>query len=329
MKRWVRHFGLLLGIVATSAFVFYAVRTLRGQDLSRYASSTAIAGIAIAAIGYSLVIPLSALAWRQLLKDMGVGKRWGELSVIMSITQLAKYIPGNVGQHIGRAAMSIGRGIPLRPYTISVVIEAILAIVAATLIGVAGCGLAGMNAGILARHGATQLYVIVILAGAFALAIVLARRALPAMLRRLAAERGENATNSMLPRNGVLAFALSTYLLNYIVLGTGVTIMVMLLLPDMHAQWLLLTGSFALAWVIGFLAPGAPAGLGVREGLMLAMLQFSYARADGLLIVIALRLATTLGDILCFLAGSTAFFLTDRRASPHAANYSPGNDHEA
>jgi hypothetical protein len=329
MRRWVRHFGLLLGIVATAAFVFYAVRTLRGQDLSRYVSAAAIAGIAIAAMGYSLIIPLSALAWRQLLKDMEVTKRWSELGIIMSVTQLAKYIPGNVGQHIGRAAMSIRRGIPVRPYTISVVIEAVLAVVAATITGVAGCGLSGMSADILARHGITQLSTITTLACVFVLAIILARRLLPALLRQLASKRGENAARNILPRDGVLAFALSTYILNYAVLGAGFTIMVMLLLPDQHAQWLLLTGSFALAWVVGFFAPGAPAGLGVREGLMLALLQFSYARPDALLIVIALRLATTLGDIVCFLAGSAAFFLTDRRAPVHAANPSPGRDHEA
>lgn len=320
MKRWVRHSGLLLGVIATAAFAAYAARTLREQDLSQFVSIQSISGIVIAAIGSSLIIPLSAFAWQRLLRDVGVSKSWGELSIIMSVTQLAKYLPGNVGQHIGRAAMSIGRGIPLRPYSVSVIVEAVLALVAAIITGVAGCGLSGMGTAILEQHGTMKLSTIVILAGALLLAIILARHAIPLLLRRLKSKHGMDDGRNMLPRNGALAFALITYVLNYAVLGVGVTIMAMLLLPSQPPQWLLLTGSFALAWVIGFLAPGAPAGLGVREGLMLGLLQFSYSAPDALLLVIALRLATTLGDILCFFAGSGALFLAGRRASAHAAN---------
>lgn len=324
MKRWARHFGLLLGIVATVAFVFYAIRTLRGQDLSQYVSASAIAGIGVAAVGYSLIVPLSALAWRRLLGDMGNSRSWGELSIIMSVTQLAKYIPGNVGQHIGRAGMSLARGIPLRPYGISVVSEAVLAVLAATITGLFGCGLAGMNTGILKGYGAMELPIAIILAGAFVLAVLLIRRALPILLRRLVPRWDMDGAHHAMPRKGGLIYALSVYILNYLVFGTGITIMVMMLLPDQHAQWLLLTGCFALAWVIGFFAPGAPAGLGVREGLMLALLQFSYTRPDALLIVIALRLATTVGDILCFLAGSAALFLAGGRPRRNAANHSIG-----
>lgn len=329
MKRWVRYFGLLLSLVATVAFAAYAARTLRGQDLSQFVSLKAISGIVIAAIGSSVVIPLSALAWQRLLKDTGVDKSWSELSIIMSITQLAKYLPGNVGQHIGRAAMSIGRGIPVRPYTVSVMVEAVLALVAAIIVGVTGCGLSGMSAGILERHGTGKLSTIVILACALLLAIILARHALPIVLRRLKPDRDPDSAKNVLPGNGALLFALVTYVLNYAVLGAGVVIMVLMLLPGQHSQWLLLTGSFALAWVVGFLTPGAPAGLGVREGIMLALLQSTYSGPDAILIVIALRLATTLGDILCFLVGFAAFLLTGRHPPTHTTNRSMSTNNEA
>jgi hypothetical protein len=325
MKRWIRHFSLLLGVVATVAFVFYTVRTLRGQDLSQYVSASAIAGIGIAAVGYSLIVPLSALAWRRLLGDMGVSRCWSELSIIMSVTQLAKYIPGNVGQHIGRAALSAARGIPLQPYGISVISEAALAVLAATITGLVGCGLSGMSSGILKGHEAMAVPVVLILTGALVLAAFLVRRTLPVLLHRLAPNRDMDVAQDVMPHKEGLAYALGIYILNYLVFGTGITIMVLMLLPGQHAQWLLLTGCFALAWVIGFFAPGAPAGLGVREGVLLALLQFSYARPDALLIVIALRLATTAGDILCFLGGSAAFLLSGWRPHGSDTNHSIGN----
>jgi len=328
MKRWVRHFGLLLGLVATVAFAFYAIRTLRGQDLSQYLSVSAIAGIGIAAIGYSLIIPISSWAWRRLLSDMGVDKSWGELSIIMAVTQLAKYIPGNIGQHVGRAAMSLGRGIPLRPYSISVVSEAVLAVIAATFIGVAGCTMSGMSTAMLKQHGAVALAFLIVLVCASVPAIFLAWHFFPRLLRRFVARQHKEGGHAALPGMGALIYALNAYLMNYVIFGIGITAMALLLLPGQQTQWLLLTGSFSLAWVIGFFAPGAPAGLGVREGLMLALLQFSYNQPDALLIVIALRLATTAGDIFCFAAGSAALFLLRGRAHASAANHLIGNDHE-
>lgn len=330
VRRWAQYFGLTLGLVATVAFVIYAVRTLHGQDLSRYLSITAIIGIAVAAIGYSLIIPLSALAWRRLLADMAVNKSWSELCIIMSVTQLAKYIPGNVGQHVSRAAMSVSRGIPLRPYGISVLSEMVLAAIAASITGLLGCGLSGMSGKLLKTHGATALTFAAISASVFVLVLVIARRILPRLLRRLASGQQPSDQQVVLPSNGALAYALSVYVLNYVVFGTGITAMVILLLPGQPAQWLLLTGCFALAWVVGFFAPGAPAGMGVREGLMLGLLQFSYSQPDALLIVIALRIATTMGDVLCFAVGATVNFLPSRQpcADARTSNHVNGNDHE-
>ena len=329
MKRWFRYFGLLLGIVATIAFVFYAAHTLKGQDLSQYMSTSAITGIVIAALGYSLIIPMSAVAWQRLLKDMGVFRTWAELGIIMAVTQLAKYIPGNVGQHVGRAAMSMGRGIPLRPYSVSVVSEMVLAVLAAAVTGFAGCGLAGMGASVWQTHSAVAMPLIAILACGFILAVTMGRRLAPRLLQRLAPGEHNGTGLIVLPENGTLAFAFVTYVLNYAVFGTGIVVMVMLLLPGREAPWLLLTGCFALAWVIGFFAPGAPAGLGVREGLLLALLQFTYSQPDALLIVIALRLATTVGDVLCFVVGAAALFIYGRRTGPgHAFNHPTCDHHE-
>ena len=75
------------------------------------------------------------------------------------------------------------------------------------------------------------------------------------------------------------------------------------LLPAERHDGPLLTGSFALAWAGGFLAIGAPAGFGVREGLMLAMLRSSYSGPDALVLIIAHRLATIAGDTACLLVG--------------------------
>jgi uncharacterized membrane protein YbhN (UPF0104 family) len=101
-----------------------------------------------------------------------------------------------------------------------------------------------------------------------------------------------------------MIFVFAAYCLVFTVVGGGITVMAALLLPNIPHNGLLLTGSFATAWAIGFLVVGAPAGLGAREGVMLAMLQSGYSGNNAIVLIIAIRLATTLGDVLCFVAGA-------------------------
>ena len=66
----------------------------------------------------------------------------------------------------------------------------------------------------------------------------------------------------------------------------------------------LVTAAFALSWLVGFLAPGAPAGLGVREGIMVVLLSGAADNAQLLVFVLLARLVTMLGDACNFLIGS-------------------------
>src|SRR3546814_13250074 len=58
-----------------------------------------------------------------------------ELTRLISLTQLAKYIPGNIAQHASRAALSLKRGMPIRPYMSSVIQETLLACAARIIVG--------------------------------------------------------------------------------------------------------------------------------------------------------------------------------------------------
>ena len=58
--------------------------------------------------------------------------------------------------------------------------------------------------------------------------------------------------------------------------------------------------AFSLAWAAGFLTPGAPAGLGVREAALVAALGGLLGEPTVLLAALALRVVTVLGDTLFF-----------------------------
>lgn len=78
---------------------------------------------------------------------------------------------------------------------------------------------------------------------------------------------------------------------------------------------MLFTSSFALAWVLGFLAPGAPAGLGVREGALAFLLAGSVDDQRVLTLILAMRIVTVMGDGLCWLVGLIGLHRASRRVN--------------
>ncbi|HEX5952021.1 MAG TPA: hypothetical protein VFY94_02485, partial [Rhodanobacteraceae bacterium] len=136
MRRAYRWLGLLGALLVTAWFVVYVVRSLRGHDFSAYATPRAAIGIALATLLWSCGAPLLALAWHGLLDGLHVNRTRRELFGIVGVTQFAKYVPGNVAQYIGRVGMSLGRGIPARPLAVTLILETLLVIAAAVVVGV-------------------------------------------------------------------------------------------------------------------------------------------------------------------------------------------------
>lgn len=302
MKRAFHVLGVIAALVASGAFIAYVISALQGHDLSVYGTPRALVGIILAALVYGAGVPLLALAWREMLCGVGVSKHWRELVAIIGTTQIAKYVPGNIGQYLGRAAVSFANGIPAQAFAITLVLETLLVVVAALAVGVGTAVFSTIGLD-LVRSKLWQLSVILILAAGIAGGLLMFRELAPQLLRRVAPRHASLLGNQILPPRNRLVRAFILYCLANLCVGSGLVILAHWLLPDSEHATALLVGCSALAWVVGFATPGAPAGLGVREGLLLLMLGPVFTPALAGILIIALRLATTLGDVLWFLAG--------------------------
>ena len=317
MKRRLLHLlNILVGVVAVGGFALYAIRMAKTVDMRHLAEGPAVLGIAAMAVASALIIPISAFAWKHLLDSCGVHAHWGGLARIMGVTQLGKYLPGNIAQHIGRLGMSVKAGIPSLPFASTVLSETVLAILAAVVFGTLACVAGGMGSVTLPLGGPTSGFATLPLLLAVAAAALLAVLASARLIRMIARRRMRGETIAV-PGTRALLLAFICYITNYVVLSAGVAVLSGVLLPDPPSAWVL-TGAFALSWILGFLLPGAPAGLGVRETAMLGILQAAGYGADLLPFVIGLRVATTLGDLLCFVISACATRMLP--ASPIAPN---------
>ncbi len=67
---------------------------------------------------------------------------------------------------------------------------------------------------------------------------------------------------------------------------------------------------YTIAWTLGFVTPGAPGGIGVREALLTAQMSPLVGTSNAVLIALCLRFAALAGDIVLFL---TSFVVTRPR----------------
>ena len=110
--------------------------------------------------------------------------------------------------------------------------------------------------------------------------------------------------------------ALVGYVLFFVVFG-GLFFATLTWLSPGQVRFLDALSSGSLAWLVGFVVPGAPAGAGLRE-TVLALGGGSMPPPHGVLTAIVLfRLMTLGGDFLAFLAG--AWFGSRLSARPKAS----------
>ena len=291
-------------------FVRYAVHALAGKDLSGLLDGRVLVATTLLLALYILLIPTTALAWTWLLGAMRQPARYSRMLPILATTQFGKYLPGNVAQHIGRIALASKSGIKMPATLFSVAYEMLLMLVACvhlsalTLLWTPPAALSGWK---ITEYRVPLL--VAVTAGAIA-ALMLAPR-IATWLARRRADRGREASQELANLHLSVRTAIACYIvyaLNFCLVGAGLWLVTHALMADAaHGpSMVFLTGAFASSWILGFIAPGAPAGLGIREAILSAWLSGSLPAAQIVLLVVALRIATSMGDLVNFIAGSIA-----------------------
>ncbi|RFP90319.1 hypothetical protein DZK27_04200 [Rhodobacteraceae bacterium 63075] len=71
-----------------------------------------------------------------------------------------------------------------------------------------------------------------------------------------------------------------------------------------------------VGWLVGYATPGAPGGLGSREAVITLMLSTAIPAEQAIVIALAFRLVTTLGELTCFAVGTLAIPRSATACSP-------------
>jgi len=243
-----------------------------GADFSRFSATSwlFVCGVCLA---YALAGLMLAYGWRNLVGHLGTIISPAAAVGIYGVSQLAKYVPGNVLHLAGRQALGIAAGVPGWTLAKSAVWELALLATAA-----AGFGLLTLPLLEPACSMALSLGAFVALIG---LAAGLARHFIGPRVARAFAWY-----TAFLGVSGLLFAALLTSV------------------PDTPMDgcvpWLPVCGAYVLAWFSGLVTPGAPAGIGVRELTLLFLLKGLVSEADLTLTVLLARIVTVVGDLFFY-----------------------------
>lgn len=302
--RWVQWIGgaLIVGFLIRHLWNNWAeVRTSRiGWDFQ----PGWIAGSLALVLGtYALLIE----SWRRMLAGWGPRLGWWDSARIWVLSSMGKYIPGKIWAVAGMALLAQRRGVPPWAATASAILLQVASIGTGALI-VAVTGVAALES---RRPGSTTALLAVVAASVVGLAAIGWPPIAARVVRRLAPAGTAPAT----PAAAALLFGIAINALAWVTYGAALWLLARGVLPEVQLGLGDAIGGFAASYVAGLLVLLAPGGVGVRESVLVFMLQDRIGLGNALALAAVSRIGMTIADLLAALP-----FLRDiKETARHAA----------
>ena len=297
--------GRIILLLAPWVFIAYLFRDVDSvldafEDVS---VAPMVGGLFLTIVG----IVCTALLWTRLVGHLSRDVAVPDTLYLMRAfarSWLARYLPGKVWAYGARMVYTDSDVTPRRIVSSSLVDEFAFVVGSATALGLglwvwAAAGPA-VGASVLAAGLAAVVIAVSRLDQLVALVLRFMARAIPVRWRN-AAEEMQRAADD--PGLGLKSSALFTtgYLLTNFLLSGAFVLMVTSLSDIAWDDFTILAAGYSLAAVLGIVAFFAPAGLGVREGVLVGFLTPVVGGPVAASLVVLVRLVTVVSDV-AFLA---------------------------
>jgi len=285
--------GRLLMLVAL-AFVIKSIYDMQLDVKTVLGNKAIMLTILIGSLAIMGSIMLNSYAWARILEIFTDNKvKYSEAYDVYAKANIGKYLPGNVMHYVERNLFASRIGIKQRYVAVASVIEIVAIAFVAVVMGLL---FAWKQIKLLITEFDVNPIIVILIA-----VIVIATLAMILWLLRskIKAFLGDISWSKAYPK---LAIALGIYALSFLIAG-GIMVS---LLSALGISMSFVTAAFTvstyiIAWLIGFIVPGAPGGIGVREYLLIFLLASLSSREDILLAIVIHRLITIFGDVLAYL----------------------------
>jgi uncharacterized membrane protein YbhN (UPF0104 family) len=221
-----------------------------------------------------------------ILRDLAPTARFGTSIWVWERSFAARYIPSGALTVAVRLLERERLGASKPQMLSATAYEQLVAVAAAAAVSLAAFAAAGRRPPVVA---------VVVLVGVLVLTVPAQPVVRRWERRRQAAGR---LPESVLLRTGVLVSATLLCATSWLVAGVAAWAFVASVTGGPTPSFSYLLGAYTFAWLVGFVVPFAPSGLGVREATLIALLAPVLGAAPATALSVGLRLANVAGDFL-------------------------------
>lgn len=278
-------------VILSLCFVLYRLWINREQFIEIHLDIVGYLFLAMGVLVYASANLLLAKSWELLLN--WCGQKNTETVVCRSIyarSQIAKYVPGNIVQIAGRHLEGLGVGYTNRSLLLSAIHEIALLIIASFFV---------VSLFSMVKHVYFNLVQSIIILTVTVIVYMVVVYIVNKYKSNWYIQDKYSETSSTWHALSCISYILCHYMLFFVIAGVVLWLtqiaICKVVRPDLIANAIIV---FSVSWLAGFVAFGAPSGVGIREGIIVLNFSGSLGEANSLAIAILYRIITVTGDIL-------------------------------
>lgn len=292
---YLKYIGRLLTIVA----LILIVKKMISYDLdyTQLLHPRTMLALLVCTIAYMFSVLTSTIPWLEFVEIISEKKIPYLTAVFVNVrSNILKYIPGNVFQYIGKNELALKCNISHFQVATSTILDVALMLIVAFGLGILCVGQYFRT--VFKKY--LSLHYVWILSGiGFLILIVMAL-----YFAKRPSESIAKKVCSLFKKKNILKLAagFSYYILQNFFIG-GIYIIILLVLSDKSMNEIpirLIIGSNILSGVLGFVTPGAPGGIGIRELAMIYITRGQLEESIIMLTSVVYRFMTIVGDGFAF-----------------------------
>jgi len=291
----------------------FIIRKFMGFDID-YRILTAPNNIWIilaASSGLGLQLCVSCIPWKVFTQEFSKKKiPFAIAAWIYTKSNLLKYLPGNIFQYVGRNELALRMKIPHTDVAMATLYDAVLPVLTC-LIWALLLVRDGFFKWVANYHNTAigPLILIAVLVVVVILAIFFALKKKEVLNRLIGHLFKFRERKFLLKAIGCLLYNMA---LNLVGSFWFLWLLVSVVGADIsQGTFPMVLGAYMLSWVVGYVLPGVPGGIGVREATITLLLTGVVASDSVLLAAVAFRVVSVFGDLLGLLFAGIIIRVTE------------------
>lgn len=299
VKNVIYFLGIVFSVICFVYFIYYLKNNFSDIPTIKVNSYTYFYFIFAFCLSF-LPNLLGGFSWHLLLSYTQESIPIKHSLIIFTTSQFGKYLPGNFGHHIGRVAIATSYGLKISRVLFTMVIEFYLSLMSAFILAIIALTIIKKPLiSFIPIFFPNILKFIIVSFCCFIFLIFCAW-----LFKKKVNLHFNNILDTKeisMPNKAILLNNIILYLLGFVSIGIVIDLLAVGIFNAPQMNICLLTSIFSVAWISGFVTPGAPAGLGVRETVLVTLLEPLYGSGIALGVSAFLRIITTSSDGLTFL----------------------------